>query len=517
MPSCQGPRGAHAHRPWVCLPSINEFLSPAKDQHGFRPRHSTSSALLQLSTDIETGFNQRKPPHRTVCVAIDLTAAFDTVSHNTLISKIAGSSLPPAITRWLSCYLRGRQAVTSFRGTKSSMRIVRTGVPQGSKLSPSLFNYYIADMPRPTPPIKRVCYADDITVWATGPKIPQLESNINSYLREVSIYLKDNSLLISAPKSTVTLFTPDKHQFQMHPDITLEDTQLPLERSPKLLGVIMDPSLSFHKHCNYVSDRIEKRNNILKALAGSSWGQDKETLLLTYNALGKSIASYAAPVWSTKASDSSFKKIQTAQNAALRKATGAHKMASIDHLHQESLTLRVKDHSDMLSAQYLVNCLEKDHVCHGITTQEPRPRPMKETLHSKHHSTVLPRLGSSRMESHQNLHTHAVESAIQLQGNNRVLKKPPPPISDEEQRLNRRQRCTLSQLRSGHCHLLQDYKHRVLGEPSDRCTDCGASPQDVRHLFDCTTHPTDLSPEDLWRNPVGSIRAFSYLDNGNLD
>ena len=66
-------------------------------------------------------------------------------------------------------------------------------------------------------------------------------------------------------------------------------------------------------------------------------------------------------------------------------------------------------------------------------------------------------------------------------------------------------------------HLLQDFKHRVFGEPSDICTDCGASPQDVRHLFACTTHPTDLSPEDLWRNPVRSIRAFSYLDNGNLD
>ena len=212
-----------------------------------------------------------------------------------------------------------------------------------------------------------------------------------------------------------------------------------------------------------------------------------------------------------------FQKIQTAQNTALRTAIGAHKMASIDHLHQESLTLRVKDHSDRFSVLYLVNCLEENHVSHGITIQESRPRPMKETLHSRHHSTVLPRLGSSRMESHQNRNTHAVDSATQLQGHNRVLKKRPPPISDEEQRLNRRQRCTLSQLRSGHFHLLQDYKHSVLDESSDICTDCGTSPQDVRHLFACTTHPTDLSPEDLWRNPVRSIRAFSYLHNGNLD
>ena len=93
----------------------------------------------------------------------------------------------------------------------------------------------------------------------------------------------------------------------------------------------MDPSLSFHKHYNYVTDRIDKRNNIVNALAGSSWGQ--ETLLLTYNALGKSIASYAAPVWSTNASDSSFKKRQTVPNVALMTPTGVYKMVSIDHLH----------------------------------------------------------------------------------------------------------------------------------------------------------------------------------------
>ena len=187
----------------LILPSINEFLSPAKDQHGFRLRHSTTSTRLQLTT----GFNQRKPPHCTVCVAIDLTAAFDTVSYDILISKIAGWSLRPAITRWLSCHLRGKQAAISFSSIKSSTGIVRTDVPQGSKLPPSLFNYYIADIPRPTTPVKRVCYADDITVWASAPNMPQLESMINSYLRDVGIYMKENLRFISVPKSTVPLFT----------------------------------------------------------------------------------------------------------------------------------------------------------------------------------------------------------------------------------------------------------------------------------------------------------------------
>ena len=193
----------------LILPFINEFFSPAKDQHNFRPRHSTTSALLQLTTDIETGLKpaETTPPY-SVCVAIDLTAAFDTVSHDTLMSKITGLSLTPAISRWMSCYLRGRQAATSFRGTKSSTRIFRTGVPQGSKLSPSLFNYYIADMPRLTPQSRGFATLTT-SVWVTRPNIPQLESMVNSYLREVNIYLKDNSLLISAPKSTVTLFTQD--------------------------------------------------------------------------------------------------------------------------------------------------------------------------------------------------------------------------------------------------------------------------------------------------------------------
>ena len=61
---------------------------------------TTTPALLQLTSDIATGFNQRNPPHRTVCVAVDLTAEFDTVNYNVLLSKIVRST--EATCRWLS-------------------------------------------------------------------------------------------------------------------------------------------------------------------------------------------------------------------------------------------------------------------------------------------------------------------------------------------------------------------------------------------------------------------------------
>ena len=65
---------------------------------------------------------------------------------------------------------------------------------------------------------------------------------------------------------------------------------------------------------------------------GSNWGQQKETLLMAYKALGRSIANYAAPIWSTNACEL-IGPIQHAQNETLRIITGSHKMSSIDHLH----------------------------------------------------------------------------------------------------------------------------------------------------------------------------------------
>ena len=155
-----------------------------------------------------------------------------------------------------------------------------------------------------------------------------------------------------------------------------------------------------------------------------------------------------------KKSESSIKKIQTAQNAALMTATGARWKSGTTHI------------CYMRNTSWTVWRRTTSVMASQLKSQDLDPW---GTLHYRHHSTVLPSAQAGRKTTRTC--THAVDSVIQLLGNNKVLKERPPPIADEEQRLNRGKWCTLSQLRSGHCHLLQDYKHRVFGEPSDNCTD----------------------------------------------
>ena len=105
---------------------------------------------------------------------------------------------------------------------------------------------------------------------------------------------------------------------------------------------------------------------------------------MTYKALGRLIANYAAPVWSTNASESYMDKIQRAQNESLRTITGSHNMTSIDHIHSEIEMLQVKDHLNLLSAQYLVHYLDTENICHHITKMDDPPRKMKEIIFTRH-------------------------------------------------------------------------------------------------------------------------------------
>ena len=92
--------------------------------------------------------------------------------------------------------------------------------------------------------------------------------------------------------------------------------------------------------------RVSGRNNILKALTGTSWRQHKET----YKAAGETDHQLCCSCWSGNVRDTNHRNIQYTQNEALRISTGYHKMkmTHVDHLHVEAKIVKVREHSELL-------------------------------------------------------------------------------------------------------------------------------------------------------------------------
>ena len=93
-------------------------------------------------------------------------------------------------------YMQNRRAKVHFRQKESKSRKVKIGVVQGGDLSTALFNYYLVDFPTAPPNIKLIKYADDITIYTSGPVVTDLINRLNIYLSQVLNYInqKTNSV-----------------------------------------------------------------------------------------------------------------------------------------------------------------------------------------------------------------------------------------------------------------------------------------------------------------------------------
>ena len=223
------------------------------------------------------------------------------------------------------------------------------------------------------------------------------------------------------------------------------------------------------------------QHSISKALAGTNWGKEKEVITNTYKAIGQSTLNYCAPIWTPSLSETNWKRLQTAQNSALRIATGCHLMSDVDHLHHETKIMKVRPHCEMLSKQYLLSTQKQDHPNPVELNGRPPPRQMKDTLQSKFGNYVKsishPNLSSEDYKRKlKTIHTKSVKDMLNSMADNKVLTAPPPPISDSEKDLPRAARTTLAQLRSGYSSFLNSYKARINNTNSipDHCPLCPA-------------------------------------------
>ena len=138
--------------------SSNHLLSPT--QHGFRPRHSTETALTHVSDSILSAIDSGQI---SILCLIDLSKCFDVISHPKLLEKL---ELLGVDTTWFKNYLFGHTQSVSITGSDGRLQIstslaIRQGIFQGSALGPVLFCAFANDLSLYVTDAQVVQYADD--------------------------------------------------------------------------------------------------------------------------------------------------------------------------------------------------------------------------------------------------------------------------------------------------------------------------------------------------------------------
>ena len=145
---------------------INKNKLDNPHQSACKPGHSTETALLSIKNEVHLSLARGEP---TALVLLDLSAAFDTIDQNILLSYLKSSfGLGGTVLKWFASYLSDRSQTIKIGSTLSELSKLIYGIPQGSVLGPLLFSLYttpLSKIIRLHPHIKFHFYADDTQLY----------------------------------------------------------------------------------------------------------------------------------------------------------------------------------------------------------------------------------------------------------------------------------------------------------------------------------------------------------------
>ena len=214
---------------------------------------------------------------------VDLSAAYDTVNHRLLIQKFYHTTLDSQLCRGIQNLLSDRRFYVELNNERSRWRIQKNGLPQGSVLSPTLFNIYTNDQ-LILDGRRSFIYADDLCITSQYPTFQEVEQIIEEAQGELTHYYRRNIMRANPDKTQVTAFHLRNRE---------------AKRSLQVSWNGVDRALYYKTHIHNTNMKVATRNNLLNKLANYRWGTNARTIRTTALALALcySTAKYAAPVW----------------------------------------------------------------------------------------------------------------------------------------------------------------------------------------------------------------------------
>ena len=324
---------------------MNTFPSLSHFESAYRKFHSTETALLRIHNDLLQSINTQKV---SALILLDLSAAFDTIDHNILLTRLQSNfGISGTALSLLSSYLTNRSQSVLIGNHSSSSSPLLTGVPQGSVLGPLLFCLYTSPLSHifSNSPVSYHLYADDTQLYISFSSSDSAYNLtvLSSTLDSVYSWFTLNRLSVNPSKTEFLLVgTPQQRSKLTATSVSFCGTVLTPSDSCRNLGVVFDSDLSFKKHISNVCRLSFYHIRQLRQIRSSLY---TNSAIILSNALVSSKLDYCNSLY-YKLPACSINRLQVVQNALARVVVpfvkrSHHMSPTLRHLHWLPIKQRI--------------------------------------------------------------------------------------------------------------------------------------------------------------------------------
>lgn len=275
----------------------NNFLPPT--MFGFRPHLSTQDILLQLHEEI----TQHISPYSTKAIlALDLKAAFDNVSHKTILRNLSDINCGQRTFAYISAFLRNRTATVGIGDLRTPpLPTPNKGTPQGAVLSPTLFNIAMMKLPAQLAAIEGVhhaIYADDVTIWANIGSDGEIQEALQRAADIVQQYARNSGLECAPEKSELLLMKKKCGKIPYDPpqiSLTLDNQDIPQVQTIRILGLYLQQDGGGSHALQRLKHSTNQVIRIMSRIANRRHGLKEEDTTRLVQALVISRVTYTVP------------------------------------------------------------------------------------------------------------------------------------------------------------------------------------------------------------------------------